>query len=127
MDAVPCGIVQVLSERDEVVPYLRRRLSEVAARQGERLLDTPANPISMALTLDTLAAASVSAVAAAATIGKGNEDNAGDAEAAADGAVELPQEGGAAADGVTTAPVPPAPEARRPPDVTFFGSMLWSR
>ncbi|EFJ42488.1 hypothetical protein VOLCADRAFT_66969 [Volvox carteri f. nagariensis] len=74
------GWRKVLLEREELVPYLRDRLRQVAARQGERLLDTPNNPISMALTLDTLAVVAVAA----------------------------------------TAP-------RRPPDVTFFGAMLWSR
>ncbi|GLC64731.1 hypothetical protein PLESTF_000201300 [Pleodorina starrii] len=60
------GWRKVLAEREAVVPYLRDRLHEVAVRQGERLLHTPSNPISLALTLDTLTAATETAAAAAA-------------------------------------------------------------
>mmetsp|Transcript_38719 Transcript_38719/g.86114 ORF Transcript_38719/g.86114 Transcript_38719/m.86114 type:complete len:580 (+) Transcript_38719:110-1849(+) len=56
------GWKQELSRREELVPYLTARLQEVGARHGERVLHTPQNPISFALTLDSLAAAAAAAV-----------------------------------------------------------------
>eukprot|EP00198_Chlamydomonas_reinhardtii_P004643 XP_001693979.1 selenocysteine synthase [Chlamydomonas reinhardtii] len=55
------GWRKVLHQREEVLPYLRQQLTALAARHGERLLDTPGNPISTALTLDTLAGTSAAA------------------------------------------------------------------
>ncbi|GIL73612.1 hypothetical protein Vretimale_5501 [Volvox reticuliferus] len=60
------GWRKVLAEREDVMPYLRDKLRQLAARQSERVLETPSNPISMALTLDTLVAATTVTAAAAA-------------------------------------------------------------
>lgn len=128
----------MLSEREELVPYLRQRLRQVAARQGERLLSTPANPISMAFTLDTLAAM-VAAPKAAAT-----DDASGGAQPLlvkvegegdvtwGEGGVSAPEEqqrraAGEVAEDVAAVTAEKATARRRPPDVTFFGAMLWSR
>ncbi|PNH12955.1 O-phosphoseryl-tRNA(Sec) selenium transferase [Tetrabaena socialis] len=199
------GWRQALVQREEVVPYLRARLQEVAARHGERLLATPANPISVALTLDTLAIASAAARAeatseatkaaatsstaeaaraddsasevaltldtlaiasaaaraeatseatkAAATSSTAEAARADDSASEVEGGVASsagegvgpdtaceatnglrrggsPEDaavgnraGAAGAGGSHTGPKP----AHQPPDVTFFGSMLWSR
>lgn len=133
--------VQVLSDREALVPYMRTALEALAARQGERLLSTPGNPISMALTLDSLVRASAEAKA------KVEEARAKLEEAEAAGAG---QEAGAAA-GMEAGGAPGAggPEQKgregkqggggsgggsgraakvaAAPDVTFFGSMLWQR
>lgn len=45
---------ELLKEREELFPVLKEELSKIARRYGERLLDTPHNPISMAMTLDHL-------------------------------------------------------------------------
>ncbi|KXZ53262.1 hypothetical protein GPECTOR_7g1156 [Gonium pectorale] len=142
------GWRQVLAQREELVPYLRERLQALAARQGERLLETPSNPISMALSLDSLTAASAAAKARRVT----QEAEAPAAEAAGSAGAQ-----GADAGVARSAEVHPAAEesaakqeseevgaeagaspgkaehvaARRPapplPDVTFFGAMLFSR
>ena len=49
---LPC--LQVLSQREMVFQHLKQKLEEVAAQVGERVLLTPSNPISLALTLDGL-------------------------------------------------------------------------
>ncbi|GIL49520.1 hypothetical protein Vafri_5850 [Volvox africanus] len=81
------GWRKVLAEREEVMPYLRDKLRQLAARHNERLLETPSNPISMALTLDTLVAATrtaevaaVTEVTAAATVSKTTATQAGAAK-----------------------------------------------
>ncbi|PNH12953.1 O-phosphoseryl-tRNA(Sec) selenium transferase [Tetrabaena socialis] len=153
------GWRQALVQCEEVVPYLRARLQEVAARHGEWLLATPANPISVALTLDTLASASAAARAEAvseATKATSSRAEAAKADDSApeigggvavstgegvgpdtaceasngtrrggslDGATVGSRAGAAGAGGSHTGPKP----AHQPPDVTFFGSMLWSR
>jgi O-phospho-L-seryl-tRNASec:L-selenocysteinyl-tRNA synthase len=43
-----------LAARKALLPAFRARLAEVMARHGEKVLDTPHNTISMALTLDSL-------------------------------------------------------------------------
>lgn len=117
---------QVLHQREEVLPYLRQQLTALAARHGERLLDTPGNPISTALTLDTLVAASAAAKqrAAEATAAAA----AAAVAAAAPVAVEAGQEGMAgAASGLNGVAGKKAGTSAAAPDVTFFGSMLWQR
>ncbi|PNW76101.1 hypothetical protein CHLRE_12g547750v5 [Chlamydomonas reinhardtii] len=120
------GWRKVLHQREEVLPYLRQQLTALAARHGERLLDTPGNPISTALTLDTLVAASAAAKqrAAEATAAAA----AAAVAAAAPVAVEAGQEGMAgAASGLNGVAGKKAGTSAAAPDVTFFGSMLWQR
>ena len=50
------GYQRLLGERKRLFARLRAGLAEVAARHGERLLHTPSNPISMAMTLRHFAA-----------------------------------------------------------------------
>ena len=51
------GWADVLAAREGLHGYVRGRLAAFAAAAGERVLHTPGNPISLALTLDTLAPA----------------------------------------------------------------------
>ena len=48
------GWRRCLDDRERLYARMRERLREVAAEEGERLLETPGNPISMAITLSTL-------------------------------------------------------------------------
>lgn len=48
------GWDRVRREREDVFPHLRDRLAACAERNGERVLSTPGNPISLAMTLDTI-------------------------------------------------------------------------
>eukprot|EP00897_Mesotaenium_endlicherianum_P007645 jgi/Mesen1/6909/ME000354S06097 len=48
------GWRRVLADREALFPYLRSKLSELAASLGERVLHTPRNGISLAMTLCTL-------------------------------------------------------------------------
>uniref|UniRef100_A0A6A7G3Z3 O-phosphoseryl-tRNA(Sec) selenium transferase n=1 Tax=Hirondellea gigas TaxID=1518452 RepID=A0A6A7G3Z3_9CRUS len=45
--------VQLIKERSELLIYLKSRLSSLAQSHNERLLETPNNPISCGITLDT--------------------------------------------------------------------------
>lgn len=46
---------QVLTQREQIYPVLRAALCQVAEAHGERVLSTPGNPISVAMTLDRCA------------------------------------------------------------------------
>eukprot|EP00884_Botryococcus_braunii_P013567 jgi/Botrbrau1/22210/Bobra.168_1s0041.1 len=48
------GWKNVLLQREDVYKYARTRLAELASKHRERVLDTPNNPISLAMTLCTL-------------------------------------------------------------------------
>lgn len=48
------GYKRLLSEREEMLIDFRTKLSEVATKHGERLLECPANTISLGITLDNL-------------------------------------------------------------------------
>lgn len=45
------GYASLLRERKELVKYFQGELSQVAAKHGERLLHSPANTISFAMSL----------------------------------------------------------------------------
>lgn len=52
--SVVCGVqgwARVLQEREELYTYARSALDAFAVQHGERLLNTPDNPISLAITL----------------------------------------------------------------------------
>lgn len=85
----------------------RDRLSETAASLGERLLVTPGNPISLAMTLDGLAAA-----AAAATAGGSSDEQPGSK---------------GSHDDVSSSKQGRKVSRHQPASVSFFGSMLWAR
>ncbi|GFR47964.1 hypothetical protein Agub_g9769, partial [Astrephomene gubernaculifera] len=166
------GWRKVLAQREALVPYMRSRLQELAVRQGERLLYTPANPISMALTLDTLQAAAAAAKAKTEAAAEAAAEVKSPALAEAEGPASISESAGAEADVATDAsgkaergedgaagtaaagakhdgeaaeawgaapmqnaatkpaqsqPPRPARAAAAPADVTFFGSMLFSR
>lgn len=88
-----------------VVPYCcRDTLSDTATSLGERLLVTPRNPISLAMTLDGLAAAAAAAGVAAAPASSSSQD------------------------GVRSGSQKQAPSGSgQKASVSFFGSMLWAR
>lgn len=48
------GWIKLLSDREQLFEYLKGQLTAVAAVRGERVLSTPGNPISLAVTLDAL-------------------------------------------------------------------------
>lgn len=48
------GYKHLLVEREEMLSRFRTKLSEIAAKHGERLLDCPSNTISLGITLDNL-------------------------------------------------------------------------
>lgn len=78
---------------------LRQHLSEAALSLGERLLVTPGNPISLAMTLDGLAAA-----AAAVNSSSSSSNNVSSSSKGQQGSAGVHNAG-----------------------VSFFGSMLWAR
>jgi O-phospho-L-seryl-tRNASec:L-selenocysteinyl-tRNA synthase len=55
----------LLQQREELLVYFRDRLRAVAANSGERLLECPHNPISVAMTLGTFGTQAAGAAAAA--------------------------------------------------------------
>ncbi|XP_066537767.1 O-phosphoseryl-tRNA(Sec) selenium transferase [Hoplias malabaricus] len=57
-----CGYKKLLSERKELYTHLVQELKALAERHGERLLHTPHNPISLAMSLDGLQASCDKAV-----------------------------------------------------------------
>eukprot|EP00201_Polytomella_parva_P000878 CAMPEP_0175087540 /NCGR_PEP_ID=MMETSP0052_2-20121109/29885_1 /TAXON_ID=51329 ORGANISM="Polytomella parva, Strain SAG 63-3" /NCGR_SAMPLE_ID=MMETSP0052_2 /ASSEMBLY_ACC=CAM_ASM_000194 /LENGTH=249 /DNA_ID=CAMNT_0016359893 /DNA_START=225 /DNA_END=970 /DNA_ORIENTATION=+ len=117
------GWRKVLACREELFPYLLDSMKKVAAAEDERVLDTPGNPISVALTLDTL-------VEAAAAAGRRREKGVlRDVEAATVGEQnETVKDGKERVKGERSAG---KSEERKKnvvvPNPTFFGSMLWSR
>ncbi|KAM4564900.1 O-phosphoseryl-tRNA(Sec) selenium transferase isoform 2-T5 [Fundulus diaphanus] len=56
------GYKKYLSERKEIYSFLAEELKSLASAHGERLLHTPHNPISLAMSLDGLQASSSQAV-----------------------------------------------------------------
>eukprot|EP00741_Cyanophora_paradoxa_P001651 tig00000498_g1602.t1 len=50
------GLRSLLRQREELLPEMRARLAAVAEARGERLLHTPRNPISLAMTVDKVGA-----------------------------------------------------------------------
>uniref|UniRef100_A0A8C6LIZ1 O-phosphoseryl-tRNA(Sec) selenium transferase n=1 Tax=Nothobranchius furzeri TaxID=105023 RepID=A0A8C6LIZ1_NOTFU len=56
------GYKKYLSERKEIYSFLAQELKNLASAHGERLLHTPRNPISLAMSLDGLQASSDQAV-----------------------------------------------------------------
>lgn len=56
------GYKKYLSERKEIYSFLSEELKSLASQHGERLLHTPHNPISLAMSLDGLQASSNQAV-----------------------------------------------------------------
>lgn len=143
-----------LEAREALHPYLVERLTQVAQQQGERLLVTPDNPISVALTLDALQAglrgenmlpspakgadsmagnaqasapdaAAPAGAAAAAAGAAGEAAGAGGAGSSSGAGADAVGKGGSST--VAGASASAAGSSRRPLDITFFGSMLWAR
>ena len=48
------GWADLLTQREELFGYLKAQISSFASQRGERVLHTPGNPISVAMTLDGL-------------------------------------------------------------------------
>lgn len=48
------GWLEKLAEREDTFEYMRTELQKTVAKHGERLLETPGNPISMGVTLSSL-------------------------------------------------------------------------
>eukprot|EP00798_Chlamydomonas_sp_ICE-L_P014522 gene14522-20553_t len=147
------GWRQELKQREELYPYLKDKLQHLAASLGERVLETPGNPISLGFTLSSLSAShSVAAPAApggddqgaglaqgsdipdaaSALVSSGPEGsdvNASAGAQAADSAAELASARGASAgaSGVSGASAESGSKNPAPLLETFLGSMLWAR
>jgi hypothetical protein len=149
----------LLRQREELLPVLRAALEEVAAQQGERVLVTPSNPISLALTLDSLQLPAGVLQQHGGQVPQGGEEEvvsmqqrvqpgeARLAESAAEHAQQVssqqqePQHGSGQQQGEQQDKQgqqeaqqqqgeqndKQLQAGRQAPDVTFFGSMLWSR
>jgi O-phospho-L-seryl-tRNASec:L-selenocysteinyl-tRNA synthase len=50
------GFIRLLDDRQEVFAYFKQKMESLASQFGERVLHTPGNQISLALTLDSFAA-----------------------------------------------------------------------
>ena len=103
----------VRAARVEQFGYLRSRLGELAARHGERVLASPGNPISVAMSLGRLEA-DMEEARRASSGEAGTSGGEGGAPAAA-----APVGNGSGGGGKSG--------ARAPPPVTFLGSMLFAR
>lgn len=121
------GWRSLLAQRKDVAVYLRDRICEVAASNGERVLLSRGNPISFAMTVDNVVAALHSHDDDAPT---GAESLSGAAAGVAVGSSPLC---GLAAP-MTQLPAPLTSEGSATPQiakgqdgVTFLGSMLFSR
>ena len=77
------GWQRVLTQREALFIHTRRRLADFAAAHGERVLHTPGNPISLALTLDTLQQAEQQVAPGEAAAGGAAAAREGDVAAAA--------------------------------------------
>lgn len=55
------GYLEILNDRKRVYKYFKEQLSSMASKFGEKVIETPSNQISIAMTLDTLAAPSTAA------------------------------------------------------------------
>lgn len=97
------GWRSVLAQREALYSYAQQRLQQFAAQHGERVLATPGNPISLALSLRSFEPAAVRQAAG------------GDPPAAAG-----EQQAAAGQQGL-------APQQQQPVPITFLGSMLFNR
>ena len=131
------GWRRVLQERERLYPAAAAALRSFAEQQGERVLHTPGNPISLGLTLTTLggsegSSGSQPATAAAAEEEAGGEEAAAEATAAAAAAASTAI-AALIVDGSSGSRVePPSSSAATPPptnttSITFLGSMLFQR
>jgi len=130
------GWRRVLREREGLYAYLRAALERAAAEVGERVLVTPGNSISLAVTLDGLfgAGGGGGGDGDGAAVGDGDGDGGA---AAGDGVAAAGDEGAARSTSPATptedrqqqeeARGPQQPKPQQPLDVTYFGAMLWSR
>lgn len=100
------GWRSVLAQREALYSYAQQRLQQFAAQHGERVLATPGNPISLALSLHSFEPAAVQQVA-----GGERPAAAGEQQAAAG------QQG----------PAPQQQQQQQPVPITFLGSMLFNR
>ncbi len=108
------GWRQLLAERERLFPVLKQRLEILAKERGERVLHTPDNPISLAMTLDGIEAAAAAA----------------DDAAAGDGVAAAAAENGAASNGaasVASSSTAAASSLHRQFNPSYLGSLLFSR
>ncbi len=98
-----------LGGREGQYGRLQAALERAAAAVGERVLVTPGNPISLAVTVDGLVAAAAAAAAATRGGDEGATAGSGKQDAAAQHEQQQQQ------------------QQQRQLDVTYFGSMLFSR
>jgi O-phospho-L-seryl-tRNASec:L-selenocysteinyl-tRNA synthase len=115
------GWKQLLQQREELLPLLQQLLQGVAAQSGERLLHTPGNPISVAM---TVASGGVAHGVAGAKSQHGDHHEEQQQVQEKQSAASCNPTSSSAPPGTTAAPSA-APAAA--PSPTFLGAMLWSR
>lgn len=108
------GWRSVLAQREALYSYAQQRLQEFAEQHSERVLATPGNPISLALSLSSFDAAPAGQEGQAA-----GPPDATSQQGAAD------QQG--AAHGQSTAVQQAPAMLQQPVPITFLGSMLFNR
>ena len=105
------GWREKLEKREDAFEYMRERLRLTAEAHGERLLETPGNPISMGVTLSALERDLARIESGEARRdGRGDDDDDENENDKAD----------------ANEPTPPTRRTRKT-SVSFFGSMLFSR
>ena len=108
------GWRRCLDERERLYDSMRDMLAEVAREQGERVLETPGNPISMAISLQTINGCMGD------DVNTGNSGS-GQGDAGTNDASSSPSPSS------SSCPSGPATKTMIADEVTFFGSMLFSR
>lgn len=94
----------VLAQREALYAYAQQRLQQFAEQHGERLLDTPGNPISLALSLSSFEAP-------AGQQGQVEQQPAAEQQPAVD----------------RQQPAAEQQQRQQPVPITFLGSMLFNR
>lgn len=131
------GLMRLLAERKVVATELKARISALAARHGERLLESRGNPISFAMSIDCITQrrpsgglsspdSSAVFVSTAAVSSTPTESRASGASASPP-SPKMPTIIGVSDLGVATPPKPTAAAAAQVENETYLGAMLFSR
>lgn len=117
----------VLAQREGLYAYARQRLQQFAAQHGERVLATPGNPISLALSLASFEAPAGQEAAGERHTAVGGQVGQPRAAAGAQPLGASQQSPGAAGQNGSSSGSSGG-EAQPPPiPITFLGSMLFNR
>eukprot|EP00898_Chlorokybus_atmophyticus_P008630 jgi/Chlat1/8769/Chrsp90S09246 len=116
------GFLRLLEEREELYVYMKTKMSEVARQYGERVLETPGNPISLAMTVSLRHTTTCSSGATGkANDNKGEETGTERLHVCCEGSNQAENN----APSVSSSSEHEAPSS--PKALTMLGSMLFSR